>query len=94
MIRIGLFIFAVLLFAVSYYLLMKNEGFLALIKNNPENLKFLRHFGLIYAALGVSGILLAIINHRIPTFIYLFLVFLVASFFGIRLAKKITIDKG
>lgn len=94
MARILLLLFVLLLFACSYYLLQKPSAFFVLLKNDEENNRFLRHFGVFYAFLGILGILMAIVNHQLASLIYLFFVIASSAIFGFRFAKKITVGKG
>ncbi|MBO1306692.1 hypothetical protein JZO70_10995 [Enterococcus sp. 669A] len=88
MIRILMVLMAILLLFCSYYLIQKSDGLLALLAKTPANKNFLRHYGLLYAALGIVGFFIAIINHSTPSMVYIIVVILFAALFSIQLAQK------
>ncbi|GCF93248.1 hypothetical protein NRIC_11390 [Enterococcus florum] len=88
MIQILMIVMAVLLFLCSYYLLQRSESLFVLIAKTKDNQRFLRYFGLLYAAFGVIGLFIAIIDHSTPSMIYLIIVILFSAVFSIQLAKK------
>lgn len=88
MIRLLMVAMAVLLLICSYYLIQKSDGLLILLSKKEANKQFLRHYGLLYAALGIIGFFIAIINHSTPSMIYLIVVILFAAVFSIQLAQK------
>lgn len=88
MIRLLMVAMAVLLLICSYYLIQKSDGLLLLLAKREDNKQFLRHYGLLYAALGIIGFFIAIIDHSTPSMIYLIVVILFAAVFSIQLAQK------
>lgn len=88
MIRLLMVAMAVLLLICSYYLIQKSDGLLLLLAKKEDNKRFLRHYGLLYAALGIIGFFIAIIDHSTPSMIYLIVVILFAAVFSIQLAQK------
>ena len=88
MIRVLMVAMAILLLICSYYLIQKSDGLLLLLSKKEANKRFLRHYGLLYAALGIIGFFIAIIDHATPSMIYLIVVILFAAVFSIQLAQK------
>ncbi|MGM0214771.1 hypothetical protein [Enterococcus sp. AZ109] len=88
MIRILMLLMAVLLLFCSYYLIQKSDGLLLLLSKTSANKNFLRYYGLLYAALGIIGFFIAIIDHSTPSMIYIIVVILFAALFSIQLAQK------
>lgn len=88
MIRLLMVAMAILLLICSYYLIQKSDGLLLLLAKKEGNKRFLRHYGLLYAALGIIGFFIAIIDHSTPSMIYLIVVILFAAVFSIQLAQK------
>ncbi|KAF1303417.1 MULTISPECIES: hypothetical protein [Enterococcus] len=79
---------SLVLFAVSYFLLKKQEVFFALIEEKEENQSFFQSFGLAYGFLGLLGVFIAFFNHTFVTLMFLLVMLLLAAVFGIALAKK------
>ena len=90
MIRILLFLLALILLICSYYLIKKPQGFLVLFSEDTqtESLSFLRQFGYIYALLGMIAILVGLINNRSYSMMYLNLLLVVAAIFALLMGSK------
>ncbi|OJG83058.1 hypothetical protein RV13_GL002846 [Enterococcus raffinosus] len=90
MIRILLFLLALILLICSYYLIKKPQGFLVLFSEDTqtESRSFLRQFGYIYALLGMIGIVIGFINQRTYSMIYLIILLVVAALFALLMGSK------
>lgn len=90
MIRILLFLLALILLLCSYYLIKKPQGFLLLFskEEQTESLGFLRRFGSIYLVLGVMAIIIGIMNNRTYSMMYLILLLVVAAVFALLMGAK------
>ncbi|MBO0453307.1 hypothetical protein [Candidatus Enterococcus murrayae] len=90
MIRILLFVLALILLICSYYLIKKPQGLLVLFneKMQAESRSFLRQFGYIYALLGVMGLVIGVLNQRSYSMMYLILLLLVAAIFALLMGAK------
>ncbi|MEG0628548.1 MAG: hypothetical protein RR492_05795 [Enterococcus sp.] len=90
MIRILLFLLALILLLCSYYLIKRPQGFLLLFskEEQTESLGFLRRFGSIYAVLGVMAIIIDIMNNRSYSMMYLILLLVVAAVFALLMGAK------
>ncbi|MGG5371237.1 hypothetical protein [Enterococcus sp. AZ196] len=90
MIRILLFVLALILLICSYYLIKKPQGLLVLFneKMQAESCSFLRQFGYIYALLGVMGLVIGVLNQRSYSMMYLILLLLVAAIFALLMGAK------
>ncbi|MFV0560019.1 MAG: hypothetical protein ACK5NA_04820 [Enterococcus sp.] len=90
MVRILIFIIALILLLVSYYLFSKKAIFFSLINETEKNKNYLNSFGRIYIFLAILGIVVAIFNERFLAFMFLILVILIASVFSLTFAKKMS----
>lgn len=90
MIRILLFLLALILLGCSYFLIKKPDGLLMLFskESQAEARGFLRRFGSIYAVLGVMAALIAIIDNRSYAMMYLILLLVVAAAFALLMGAK------
>ncbi|MGL9729427.1 hypothetical protein [Enterococcus sp. DIV0756] len=90
MIRILLFLLALILLFCSYYLIKKPQGLLLLFSKEmqTEARSFLRQFGIIYAVLGIMAFLVGIINNRSYSMMYLVLLLVVAAVFALLMGSK------
>ena len=90
MIRILLFLLALILLICSYYLIKKPQGLLVLFSEEKQNesRSFLRQFGIIYAVLGIMAILVGLINNRSYSMMYLILLLVVAAIFALLMGSK------
>ena len=90
LIRILLFLLALILLFCSYYLIKKPQGLLVLFSEEKQNesRSFLRQFGIIYAVLGIMAILVGLINNRSYSMMYLILLLVVAAIFALLMGSK------
>jgi cell division protein FtsW (lipid II flippase) len=90
MIRILLFLLALILLICSYYLIKKPQGFLVLFSEDTqtESRSFLRQFGYIYALLGIIGLVIGFLNQRTYSMIYLIVLLVVAALFALLMGSK------
>ena len=90
MIRIILFLLALVLLICSYYLIKKPQGLLVLFskESQDESRSFLRQFGYVYALLGIVSIVVGIINQRTYSMMYLVILLVVAAIFALLMGSK------
>jgi cell division protein FtsW (lipid II flippase) len=90
MVRILLFLLALILLICSYYLIKKPQGLLVLFskETQTEARSFLRQFGIIYAVLGIMALLVGVMNNRSYSMIYLILLLVVAAIFALLMGAK------
>lgn len=90
MIRILLFLLALVLLICSYYLIKKPQGLLVLFskESQDESRSFLRQFGHVYALLGIVSIVVGIINQRTYSMMYLVILLVVAAIFALLMGSK------
>ncbi|EOH77572.1 MULTISPECIES: hypothetical protein [Enterococcus] len=90
MIRILLFLLALVLLICSYYLIKKPQGLLVLFskESKDESRSFLRQFGYVYALLGIVSIVVGIINQRTYSMMYLVILLVVAAIFALLMGSK------
>ncbi|BBM16869.1 hypothetical protein G15_0510 [Enterococcus avium] len=90
MIRILLFLLALVLLICSYYLIKKPQGLLVLFskESQDESRSFLRQFGYVYALLGIVSIVVGIINQRTYSMMYLVILLVVAAIFALLMGSK------
>ncbi|MGX7205674.1 hypothetical protein [Enterococcus pingfangensis] len=90
MIRILLFLLALILLTCSYYLIKKPQGLLVLFskQTQTESRIFLRQFGYLYGLLGILGIVVAIFNQRTYSMLYLILLLVAAAVFALLMGAK------
>ncbi|MDT2672965.1 hypothetical protein [Enterococcus dongliensis] len=90
MVRILLFLLALILLICSYYLIKKPQGLLVLFSKESQNesRSFLRQFGYLYALLGIVGIIMGIINQRTYSMIYLIVLLVAAAIFALVMGAK------
>ncbi|MGM0167772.1 hypothetical protein IGI39_002756 [Enterococcus sp. AZ135] len=90
MIRILLFLLALILLFCSYYLIKKPQGLLVLFSKDTQtdSRSFLRQFGYVYALLGIIGIVVGILNQRTYSMMYLIVLLVVAALFALLMGSK------
>lgn len=90
MIRILLFLLALVLLICSYYLIKKPQGLLVLFskESQDESRSFLRQFGYVYALLGIVSIVVGSINQRTYSMMYLVILLVVAAIFALLMGSK------
>ncbi|MEG2643916.1 hypothetical protein ACQKTA_09930 [Enterococcus sp. 22-H-5-01] len=90
MIRILLFVLALIVLFCSYYLIKKPAGFLVLFSQEDQEdaLSFLRQFGYLYAFLGIIGLVIGVIDHRAYSMIYLVALLVIAAVFALMMGAK------
>lgn len=90
MIRILLFLLALILLICSYYLIKKPNGLLVLFSKDSqtESRQFLRRFGSIYAVLGIMAVIVGVLDNRSYSMMYLILLLLVAAIFALLMGGK------
>lgn len=90
MIRILLFLLALILLFCSYYLIKKPQGLLVLFskETQDDSRSFLRQFGIIYAVLGIMAFLVGVMDHRTYSMMYLVLLLVVAAIFALLMGSK------
>ena len=88
MIRILLFVLALLLLFCSYYLRKKNAGLFLLIEKNRDNQSFFRNFAISYGILGILGLVIGFLNQTNYSLLYLVVVLICSAIFSLRFAGK------
>lgn len=90
MIRILLFLLALILLICSYYLIRKPNGLLVLFNKDSqtESRQFLRRFGSIYAVLGIMAVIVGVLDNRSYSMMYLILLLVVAAIFALLMGGK------
>ncbi|MBM7712722.1 hypothetical protein [Enterococcus xiangfangensis] len=90
MIRILLFLLALILLICSYYLIKKPQGLLVLFskETQTESRSFLRQFGYLYGLLGIIGIGIGILDQRTYSMLYLILLLVAAAVFALLMGAK------
>ncbi|MGF2941354.1 hypothetical protein [Enterococcus xiangfangensis] len=90
MIRILLFLLALILLICSYYLIKKPQGLLVLFskETQTESRSFLRQFGYLYGLLGIIGVVIGILDQRTYSMLYLILLLVAAAVFALLMGAK------
>ncbi|MFC4770763.1 hypothetical protein [Enterococcus hermanniensis] len=90
MVRILLFLLALIVLFCSYYLIKKPTGFLVLFSQDEQEdaRSFLKQFGYLYALLGTIGIVIGVIDHRAYSMMYLVALLVIAAIFALMMGAK------
>ncbi|MDH6363864.1 cell division protein FtsW (lipid II flippase) [Enterococcus sp. PF1-24] len=88
MIFITMIFFALVLFLISYFLIVNPTVFLSLTGDSSENRQFLKHWGFIYIISGIASIVVSLFNNKGITLILLLAIIILSGSFSIFFSKK------